>query len=217
MVELAGIFTGSFLIGFSGAVMPGPLLALTIKESLGRSERAALWLSLGHSLCELVIVGLFVGGVSRLIPVQTMVGPIGLIGGLVLLWMAYGAFRQTQVALEPAVAATGPSPRGGLILGGAAVTLSNPYWFLWWLTVGMGLLLSAQLAGVLGIALFYVGHIMSDFAWFGFVGFAIERRREMLSGKIYRGIIIVCAVLLLVFGIMFALYGGRSVYTSLIG
>ena len=48
MIELAGIFFGSFLIGFSGAVMPGPLLTLTIKESLNHSKGAALWLSGGH-------------------------------------------------------------------------------------------------------------------------------------------------------------------------
>jgi threonine/homoserine/homoserine lactone efflux protein len=219
MLELTGIFFGSLFIGFSGAVMPGPLLAMTIKESLGRSRTAAIWLSIGHSMCELLIVGLFVAGVSRLIPVKTLIGPVGLIGGLVLLWMAYGAFGQARLALEPLdplEAATGPSPVRGRILGGAAVTVSNTYWLLWWLTVGMGLLISAQLAGIAGILLFYVGHILSDFLWFGFVGFAVGKRRDLLSGNLYRWIITICAVLLMCFGIMFALYGGRAVYSSLL-
>jgi threonine/homoserine/homoserine lactone efflux protein len=219
MVELTGIFFGSLFIGFSGAVMPGPLLAMTIKESLGRSRMAAIWLSIGHSMCELLIVGLFVAGVSRLLPVQALIGPVGLIGGLLLLWMAYGAFGQARLSLEPldpSEAESGPSPVRGLILGGAAVTVSNPYWLLWWLTVGMGLLISAQLAGVAGIILFYIGHILSDFLWFGFVGFAVGKRRDFLSGNLYRWIITTCAVLLLCFGLMFALYGGRVVYSTLV-
>jgi threonine/homoserine/homoserine lactone efflux protein len=216
MIELVVIFFGSFFIGFSGAVMPGPLLALTVKESLNRSKGAALWLSSGHSLCELVIVGLFVGGISRLIPVSTVMGPIGLVGGSVLVWMAYGAFKQAHVALEPVEAAAGSSAGRSLILGGAAVTVSNPYWLLWWLTVGMGLLISAQLAGVAGVILFYIGHILSDFVWFGFVGFMVGRSQKMLGGKLYKYIIFVCAALLAGFGFLFIGHGARTIGSTFI-
>jgi len=216
MTKLASIFAYSFFIGFSGAVMPGPLLALTLKESLGRGKTAALWLSIGHSLCELAIVGLFAGGLSKVIPVQAVSGPVGLVGGAVLVWMAYGAFRQSQAALEPVEAADAPSLGRSLIVGGAAVTVSNPYWLLWWLTVGMGLLLSAQLAGTVGVVTFYIGHILSDFVWFGFVGFVVGSRRQMLSGRLYRGIVFVCAIFLLGFGLWFMGYGAHTVRLSLI-
>ena len=140
MNDLAVIFIASFGIGFSGAVMPGPLLALTLKESLNRGKLAALWLSSGHSLCELIIVGALVGGVSRLISVDKIVGPVGIIGGGILIWMAWGAFGQAGTIAEPAADDFGsPSRVRSLIFGGAAVTISNPYWLLWWLTVGIAL------------------------------------------------------------------------------
>lgn len=216
MIELAGIFFGSFLIGFTGAVMPGPLLALTVKESLTRSKGAALWLSSGHSLCELVIAGLIVVGINRFIPTTAVAGPIGLFGGAVLIWMAYGAFKQSQVALEPIEAGAGLAAGRSLILGGAAVTVSNPYWWVWWLVVGMGLLISAQLAGVAGVVLFYVGHILSDFVWFGFVGFMVGRSQKLLGGKVYKYIILVCAALLVVFGLLFIAYGARTIGSTFI-
>ena len=216
MIELAGIFFGSFLIGFSGAVMPGPLLTLTIKESLNHSKGAALWLSSGHSLCELVIVGLIVIGISRFIPTTTMAGPVGLFGGAVLIWMAYGAFKQSQASLQAAKTDSSRLPGRNLILGGMTVTVSNPYWWVWWLGVGMGLLISAQMAGAIGVALFYVGHILADFIWFGFVGFMVERSQKMLGGKVYKYVILVCAMLLLGFGLRFIVDGVRAIGSTFI-
>jgi threonine/homoserine/homoserine lactone efflux protein len=211
MLELAGIFFGSFAIGFSGAVMPGPLLTLTIKESLNHRKGAAFWLSSGHSLCELVIVGLIVLGINRLIPIEAVDGPIGLFGGAILLWMAYGAFRQSQVGLQPA-GTDGASTLGrNLIIGGVAVTVSNPYWWVWWLGVGMGLLISAQLAGMMGVMVFYVGHILSDFVWFGFVGAIVGRSQKILGGKAYKYIIFACAVVLLGFGLRFIVHGIQKI------
>ena len=216
MNDLAVIFIASFGIGFSGAVMPGPLLALTLKESLNRGKLAALWLSSGHSLCELIIVGALVGGVSRLISVDKIVGPVGIIGGGILIWMAWGAFGQAGTIAEPAADDSGsPSRVRSLIFGGAAVTISNPYWLLWWLTVGIALVLSATRAGVAGVISFYIGHILSDFVWFGFVGFLVGRRRQMLNAGLYRHIIQACACFLFGFGLLFALYGGRLVHSTL--
>ena len=191
--------------------MPGPLLTLTIKESLNHSKGAALWLSGGHSLCELAIVGLIVIGISQFIPTETMAGPIGLFGGAVLIWMAYGAFKQSRATLETAGADTSRLPGRNLIVRGMAVTVSNPFWWVWWLGLGMALLISAQMAGAIGVALFYVGHILSDFIWFGFVGFMVERGQKMLGEKFYKNIILVCAILLMGFGLWFIVHGIRTV------
>jgi threonine/homoserine/homoserine lactone efflux protein len=184
--------------------MPGPLLALTLKESASRGGTASLWLSSGHAACELVIIILFVSGVSAWIPVEKVVGPVGLIGGGVLLWMAHGALRQAREPFNGVEAATTRSSGGGLLIGAGAVTVTNPYWALWWLTVGSELLLRDALpAGMAGVGVFYFGHILSDFAWFGFVGFTIGGNRKLLEGRLYRHLIFACAALLAGFGVWF--------------
>jgi len=218
MIDLAVIFVASFGIGFSGSVIPGPLLALTLKESVNRGKAAALWLSGGHSLCELVIVGAIAAGANRMISVDKIVGPVGILGGAIIIWMAVDAFRQAKSVADPEAAAQDDlSESRGLIVGGAVVTVSNPYWLLWWLTVGIALLINAaEAAGLAGIASFYVGHISSDFLWFGFVGFLVGRRRKMLSAGLYRRIIRACAYFLLGFGALFVVYGVRMVRSSFV-
>lgn len=209
------IFITSLGLGLSGAMTPGPLLALTLKESMGGSRGAALWLSGGHSLCELLMVGALAAGVSRLVSVDKISGPVGLLGGLILIWMAFSTFKQSgKVTGMNEVSATRRRPHS-LLIGGAAVTVSNPYWTVWWLTAGLALLLMATKAGPAGIASFYVGHISADFLWFGFVGFVVAWRSHILSGNVYRRILQACAAFLFFFGLMFGVYGLRMVYSTL--
>ena len=216
MNELSRIFALSFTVGLTGAIMPGPLLALTLKESAARGRTASLWLCSGHSVCELAVVLLFVGGLSAWIPVEKVVGPVGLIGGGVLLWMAFGAYRQAREPFGAPEADGARSSGGNLVLGGGAVTVSNPFWLVWWLTVGLELLLrDARPAGMAGVGAFYFGHILSDFTWFGFVGSVIGGNRKALEGGLYRFLIYLCAALLAVFGVWFVLSGVEMTISSL--
>jgi threonine/homoserine/homoserine lactone efflux protein len=216
MNELAKIFVWSFTIGLTGAVMPGPLLALTLKESATRGKTASLWLCSGHSICELALVLLFVGGVTPWIPVEKIIGPVGLVGGLVLFWMAWGAYRQAREPFATPETAGARSTGRNLLVSGGAVSVSNPYWTLWWLTVGLELLLrDARPAGMAGVGAFYFGHILSDFAWFGLVGFMIGGSRKMLEGKLYRYLILVCAALLAGFGVWFVSSGMGTIVSRL--
>ncbi|RJP21361.1 MAG: lysine transporter LysE [Candidatus Abyssobacteria bacterium SURF_5] len=209
--QLLIIFLTSLGIGFTGAVMPGPLLAVTVKESISRSKWSALWLSTGHALCELALVIVLAAGLNRFVFNSSVSGFIGLVGGVILIWMGVGALRSPSYD-EGAISSNNPRPPHNLILNGSAVTISNPYWSIWWFLVAPALLIwAAGEAGIAGIITFYIGHILSDFLWFGSVGFAIGSGRRFLTGRGYKLAIQVCGVFLLLFGIYFIGYGGKII------
>jgi threonine/homoserine/homoserine lactone efflux protein len=97
------------------------------------------------------------------------------------------------------------------ILGGIAVSLSNPYWSLWWATVGATFMnWSNSLGlGLLGLASFYFGHILADYAWYGLVSLGIASGRRFMTDAVYRGLILACGLFLWIMAGYF-LYSGAT-------
>ncbi len=60
--ELMMIAGGSFVIGLSGAMAPGPLLTITIAESIKRGPWVGPLIVLGHGVLELTMVIAIISG-----------------------------------------------------------------------------------------------------------------------------------------------------------
>ena len=56
MASLWFLFWSAFLVGFSGAMMPGPVLTATISEVMKRGFKAGPLIVLGHALLEIVVL-----------------------------------------------------------------------------------------------------------------------------------------------------------------
>ena len=209
VMELAAVFVTSFLVGLSGALMPGPVLTVTITHAVSRGHLAGPLVSLGHALVEVTLVVGLALGLSHLLQLPLVSGTIGVLGGLCLLYMGAGMIR-TPAPAE--LAGVGQQARGGMgpVAAGALLSLSNPYWVLWWATVGAAYLLLALKYGPIGIAAFYAGHILADLGWLSAVGSAITAGRRLFTPRIYKGILVVCGVFLLGLGVYFLASGVNS-------
>jgi threonine/homoserine/homoserine lactone efflux protein len=97
-----------------------------------------------------------------------------------------------------------PGSSSGLLVGkGITASLSNPYWFVWWATVGSAFLSKSLSHGPAGPVVFYFGHIMSDLVWYTFVSFMISIGKKLLAGKPYYIILTICALFLVYMGAKF--------------
>lgn len=198
MDTLSTIFLTSFMIALSGAMMPGSLLTVTISESSRRGLIAGPLLMLGHSLLELALVVALLLGLAPLFNQPWFFLVVSLLGGGMLLWMAVGMLRALpSLSLELEAAAGGG--RGNLVMTGALMSLANPYWIIWWATIGVGYIFSSRQAGLLGVLIFFVGHILADFAWYTLISTVIGTGRTLFTDRIYRGVIGVCAAFLAIF------------------
>ncbi len=209
MTKLAAIFTTSLMVGFSGTLMPGPLLTVTISQSAQRGFWQGPLLILGHAIAELAIVLALTAGLSRLLKRKAVAGLIGLLGGAFLLWMGLDIARSAwwgTVSLSLA-SAERSGTQVGPVVAGALVSISNPYWVLWWATVGVSYVALALRQGPLGLGSFYVGHILSDLSWYSLVAFVITAGRSLLSQPVYRGILLICGFFLIALSIYF-IYSG---------
>lgn len=203
---LAGIFATAFAVGLSGAMMPGPLLAYTIGDSARRGARSGPLMVFGHMLLEAALVAAVAAGLGTVLSSPRVVTAISLVGGAMMGWMGatmLRASRRISLDGDAGAARRGMHP----VVAGIVVSLANPYWTLWWATIGLTYIAVGMKAGLPGLLAFFAGHIASDLAWYSFVSVAIARGRRLMPPWAYRGLIGLCAVIMLVFGALF-LAGG---------
>jgi threonine/homoserine/homoserine lactone efflux protein len=228
---LAALFVTSFGIGFTGALMPGPLTTLAVRESMRRGFWAGPALAAGHSLLELpLVIGLALG-LSRFLENDSVKGGIGIVGGIFLLWMGVhilGALPKEAPAPAsiagnepgansslrrsggpPLTAANQTWASAALMLGTTAmvVSLSNPGFTAWWATAGTLLVQQGLDHGAAGVASIYTGHILSDIVWLSLLGLVLASGRRLMSGLVYRAVLGVCALFLLILGAYFMASG----------
>ena len=89
MFELVVIFFTSFVIALSGAIMPGPLLTITISESTRRGAVAGPLLISGHAVLELLLVIALLLGLGPILkhPLFFMISAF--LGGAIMFLMAF--------------------------------------------------------------------------------------------------------------------------------
>jgi threonine/homoserine/homoserine lactone efflux protein len=206
-IALLTIFCTSFILALSGALMPGPLLTVTVSESSRRGAIVGPMMIFGHSLLELTLVVALLSGLAPLLVRDDVFIMISLIGGAILLWMGTSMLRSLpQLTLGGQADLHGRKSRN-LVLTGILLSVANPYWLLWWASIGLGYIMHSMKFGIMGIAAFFFGHILADFCWYCLVSFGIAKGRRFFSDSLYRKLIGGCAVFLLVFSCWF-LYGG---------
>jgi threonine/homoserine/homoserine lactone efflux protein len=211
------IFSLSFLLSLSGALMPGPLLTYTIVRTL-RTEQGG-WLTgarviAGHAALECVLLfGLVLGVVGFLrAPIAAKI--IGVGGAVLLLYMGIGLLRETLrgkgMDLTAGDSRPGGEPAGRVSLvgrmnpvtAGALVSMGNPYWWVWWVTVGAAFLLrfDITLARWPALVAFFLGHELGDLGWYLAVSILLHLGRRSISRGLTVGILSVCGVAIIGFG-----------------
>ena len=210
MNEIAQIFLGSLMVAFTGALMPGPMLTLVISSVAQKGFKTAVFIVIGHSVLELLIVISFYLGVLKYLDNLLAVKIISMVGGAFLIYMAASiivsiARKKIKLDLDTKRIAQNLGTKGTFIIAGKGIliSLANPYWYVWWMTIGATFMIKSVQHSFGGVASFYTGHILADFIWYLFIGFLISTGRRFFNQKIYIGILIACSLFLLYLGIKF--------------
>jgi threonine/homoserine/homoserine lactone efflux protein len=207
---LPTLFLAAFLTGLSGAASPGPMLTWNVAASARHGALVGPVLVLGHAAVELPLVIALGLGLAAFVREPNVLAVVALVGAAVLLWMAWGTLRSVPSLpnpLELRATGSGSGRPLGAFVAGALLSLGNPYWALWWATVGAGLLGQAVVFGAIGVAVFFLGHILSDFGWYSLVSLAMARGVRLMSRRVYQGLTITLGVAMVLLSLMFAFHG----------
>ncbi len=214
-MTLAGlwvIFSLSFVMSLSGALMPGPMLTYTIARTVQSGPRG--WLLgprvvIGHAVLEAALLFGLVLGVVEFLHAPLAAKIIGVVGAILLAWMGVGLIREAAKGrrMDLGTAARAQSPAAGVnrlgpSLAGTIVSLSNPYFWIWWITIGSAFLVrfDVTLARWQGLLAFYLGHELGDFGWYTAVSTVLHLGRRSISRGVTTVILGACGVVIIGFG-----------------
>lgn len=204
------VLAASFSIGLSGAMSPGPLTVFVMGQSARHGVLAGPLAALGHGLLEVALVVLLWLGLARVFQWQPALGAIGVIGGLVMIWMGWQIVSGVRRQGAELTASVSDRRVDNPMVGGAVLSLANPYWSFWWATVGISTMTTLALPrGVLGLTAFTIGHVASDFFWFTLVAIVFATGRRFITDRVYGSALYLFGAVLALFGLYFIWYGIR--------
>lgn len=197
-MSFAFIFFGSLVTAFSGAVAPGPLLAVTLADARKQGPFAGIRLINGHALLEFFLLVLIIYGPGAYLKTQAVLIATGFLGGALLLMMGFELIWKAGSDTSEYRLFSRSSPE----IKGALTSISNPYWLLWWVTIGAAFLSRSLVLGLAGAAVFFAGHILADYIWYGAVSF-LTVKGNITAKSWYKWVEVVCGLWLVVFALYF--------------
>jgi len=187
----------------SGALAPGPMTFAVVSHGAVSGARGGLLFSVGHTLVELPLVILLALGLLSAANRPAAQLLVGTVGGIALL--VFGAL-QVRGSLTPV--RDRPGPRGiasrSPVVMGLFFSALNPFFIVWWLTVGGKLVLDAlALASLAGVLLMYLAHVWMDYAWLAAVAHLSRVGFNVVGARGYRVLTVVFGGFLIYFGAAF--------------
>jgi threonine/homoserine/homoserine lactone efflux protein len=179
-------------------MQPGPVTASVITMG-ARNRYAGALLAIGHGIVEFPLMILIILGMGRLFQSEKTQIVIGLAGGAFLLVLAAQMFIDLKGKSDAQDQPINNKP----ILAGIVLSAGNPYFLIWWATVGLALATRATQWGIWAFALFAIVHWLCDLVWLQVLSWGSFKGSTLLGSRGRRIVLLICAIALVGFGLLF--------------
>lgn len=200
MQEFFGFFAAVIVISASGVMAPGPLFAATIASGIKEGKLAGLKVAVGHTVVEfplVILLGIGVLSLEILPQFRLIIGVLGALSIFAFAGLQLYSILKKQITVQK-------ESRYSPYLTGILLTGLNPFFLVWWFTIGFKLIADAFLMwSFFGILIMFGLHIWMDYAWLFFVSTLSSKGTKFLTNKEYKFCMIAINAALIYFGISF--------------
>jgi threonine/homoserine/homoserine lactone efflux protein len=187
-------------VSASGVMAPGPLFAANVSYGLRGGTKSGIQMAIGHSIVEfplVLLLGIGVFSLEIFPEFRTLISIFGAITLFIFAILQIKSILQKRKDIES-------KPKQGPLITGIVLSALNPFFIIWWLTIGLKLISDAMLIWAFsGILIVFFLHIWMDFVWLGGVSFLASKSSRILSNRSYKVLMIVLSLVLVYFGITF--------------
>jgi threonine/homoserine/homoserine lactone efflux protein len=191
-------------------MQPGPVTATAIAMG-ARSRYAGPLIAVGHGIIEFPLMVVIILGMGKYFRLPKVQIAIGLAGGVFLILMAMQALLSVKARADAQPKALAGKP----ILAGIILSATNPYFLLWWATVGLALATQAAKWGVWAFAMFALAHWSVDLVWLQILSWASFKGSSLLGPRVQQIVLLVCSLAIFGFGVFFIYTAGSSLIRTI--
>jgi threonine/homoserine/homoserine lactone efflux protein len=190
-------------VSASGVLAPGPLFFTNMLYGTKQGARAGLKVAYGHTVVELPLIVLLAAGLFTSAAAAQYAGAIGLAGGIGIL--GFAGLQIAGVLRKKGIQST-PASRKSPFVAGVALSALNPFFLLWWFTVGLKLISDSATFGLAaGIAILFALHIWMDYAWLAGTAYLASKGSSVIKSKYYPLLLLGLTAVLAYYGVSFIL------------
>jgi len=189
------------VISLSGVMMPGLMFGVTLVKSL-KSPWAGVQIALGHAVIEVPLTLVIYFGLARFFENTVVQLVLSLLGGGMIIWLGISMFRARVEMVHGS-----KDLSYNAFVAGILTSAVNPFFWLWWATIGSMLVMKFFDFGIMGLAVFIVVHWLCDLVWLSFVSNLVYRTHSLWGRKFQEGLFIIGSLLLVGFGIWYTVSG----------
>jgi threonine/homoserine/homoserine lactone efflux protein len=193
------------VISISGVMMPGPMFAVALAKSY-KSPWAGTQMALGHAVVEVPLILLIRFGFSAFFQHIAVQFVLSVLGGAMIIWMGISTF----LARATVVREGRDSPYNPFVAG-IVMSAINPFFLLWWATVGLALIMKFNSYGAAGLGIMIGTHWACDLLWLSFLSFSIFKTHSFLSQRWQEWLFVIISLCLVGFGLRFIILGIQSI------
>ena len=194
------------VVSFSGVMAPGPMFAVTLTKSY-KSPLAGVWISLGHAVIEVPLILLIYFGFAQFFQNTIVQLVLSIVGGSMIIWLGIGMFRARVGVVQK-----GKDLPYNAFVAGILTSGLNPFFLVWWATIGSMLIMKFIGFGTPGLVIFIIAHWLCDLIWLSLVSVLIYRTHTLWGQRVQEWIFIACSLLLVGFGGWFLVSGILSMF-----
>ena len=195
------------VITASGALSPGPLTISAMLLGSKNGWKAGLLMAIGHMVFELPYIILLAIAYDYveiyIVKNQVMKSILAIAVFLILIYFAITTILES---LKSKIKYSGQTRllyrEWNPIIVGFIFTALNPYFLLWWATLGFELIRRSLAIGIVhGVTVLFIAHIWMDYVWLILISHAPQVSINYFGSKAYRGLLLVLAIILILFAL----------------
>jgi threonine/homoserine/homoserine lactone efflux protein len=202
MQEIFAFLGLVIVISASGVMSPGPLFAANVMYGLREGKISGIKMALGHTVVEfplILLLGIGFFSIENIPEIRIVITISGAAGLFVFAFLQIRAVTKQKFSLET-------KPGQGPFLAGVFLSAFNPFFIIWWLTIGLILISeSIQIFGIIGILVLFLFHIWMDYVWLFTIATFSSRVKNYLSKRNFKVLIIGLSIILIYYGVDFLL------------